>query len=67
MKTPVKTTTENEVKSFKFAYIDPASATHTFFFYEYPEEIDKGVFHAYNAAGTMFKVKLQKENIVPLK
>lgn len=52
-----------EVGKFKFAYIDPASMTHTMFF-----DIDCKV--AYNAAKEALNVdvkSLKQENIVPLK
>lgn len=56
-------TQKKTIVHFRFAYIDPASMTHTMFFAE-----DKKV--AYDAAGKELDVDvktLRQENIVPLK
>lgn len=59
-----------EVRKFKFAYIDPASMAHAWFLYELPGDHQHKTFQAYNADGlkrTISKNDIKMENIVPLK
>ena len=59
---------ERVSRKFKFAYIDPASMTHTYFFYEKPKADDNGLYEPFKANGIQLaQVELKPENIVPLK